>query len=123
MADTQSNQSGITPADGAVAEVNIGKVASSGGVESDRPSREDLAASGYSLPDGWYADEQAGRKAARGPAENKAARGPAENKSAEDLESMTKAELQAEADRRGVEVEGTGANGAVTKADLVRALS
>lgn len=34
----------------------------------------------------------------------------------------TKDELQAEADERGLEVEGSGANGNVTKADLIAAL-
>lgn len=34
----------------------------------------------------------------------------------------TKDELQAEADKRGLEVEGTGKDGAVVKADLVKAL-
>ncbi len=41
----------------------------------------------------------------------------------EDVEGMTVAELQDEADARGVEVEGTGSGGRVTKADLVAALS
>jgi hypothetical protein len=40
----------------------------------------------------------------------------------ETYESRDKESLQAEADRRDVTVEGTGANGNVTKADLVSAL-
>jgi hypothetical protein len=39
-----------------------------------------------------------------------------------DYESHKKDDLQAEADRRGLEVEGTGADGAVVKDDLVEAL-
>lgn len=40
----------------------------------------------------------------------------------EGYSSSKKAELEAEANRRGLEVEGTGSEGAVTKDDLVRAL-
>ncbi len=40
----------------------------------------------------------------------------------DDYESQTKAELQEEADKRGLEVKGTGSDGAVLKDDLVKAL-
>lgn len=40
----------------------------------------------------------------------------------DNLESATVDELKAEAERRGIEVEGTGANGRVTKDDLLKAL-
>lgn len=39
-----------------------------------------------------------------------------------DYSKMTPAELQGEADKRELEVEGSGANGNVVKADLVSAL-
>jgi hypothetical protein len=39
-----------------------------------------------------------------------------------DLEGMTVEDLQAEADRRGLEVTGTGSGGNVVKGDLVKAL-
>jgi hypothetical protein len=42
---------------------------------------------------------------------------------AENLSSMSKTDLQARADAEGLEVEGTGKDGAVTKADLESALS
>lgn len=50
--------------------------------------------------------------------------GGAEASSAEegDYSSMNSADLKAEADERELEVEGSGANGNVTKADLVKAL-
>lgn len=42
---------------------------------------------------------------------------------APDYGAMTKDELQAEAERRKLEVKGTGKDGAVVKADLVAALT
>lgn len=46
-----------------------------------------------------------------------------ENDRQADLESLTKDELAKLAEERGVTVEGTGKDGAVLKADLVKALS
>lgn len=43
-------------------------------------------------------------------------------KAAQDYDASTKDELQAEADKRGLTVKGTGADGAALKADLVKAL-
>jgi hypothetical protein len=74
--------------------------------------RRQLAQSGYSLGKAWW-----------GAPENKAAPPPPENKAAQDLSALTVAELEAEAARRGVEVEGTGAGGNVLKADYLKALA
>jgi hypothetical protein len=55
-----------------------------------------------------------------------AASGPPENKAqdaSQDLSALTVAELEAEAARRGVEVEGTGAGGNVLKSDYLKALA
>ncbi len=68
--------------------------------------------------DGELHDAHGNKLSASGKSAGKSA-----GKSDEDLESMTVAELQDEADGRGVEVEGTGSGGRVTKADLVAALS
>lgn len=48
---------------------------------------------------------------------------PVTNPEALDVNGMSLDELQAEADRRGLTVEGTGKDGNVLKADLVKALS
>jgi hypothetical protein len=54
----------------------------------------------------------------------KLGKGAPENKALylEDLESKTKAELETLAELRGLDVEGTGFNGAVLKSDLIEAL-
>jgi pyruvate/2-oxoglutarate dehydrogenase complex dihydrolipoamide acyltransferase (E2) component len=67
---------------------------------------------GYRLPKSWTE-----------PAESKAAPPPPENKAAQDLSALTVAELGDLAAERGVEVEGTGKDGNVLKADYLKALA
>jgi pyruvate/2-oxoglutarate dehydrogenase complex dihydrolipoamide acyltransferase (E2) component len=73
--------------------------------------RRQLAQSGYSLGKAWF-----------GAPENKAATPPAEDKT-QDLSALTVAELGDLAAERGVEVEGTGKDGNVLKADYLKALA
>lgn len=67
----------------------------------------------------WRADMEKQRKASAAAGAREMARGKAQSS---DLDSMSVDELQAMAEQQGVEVEGSGANGRVLKADLVKAL-
>lgn len=83
--------------------------------------RDALTKSGYTLAADRFDDYEA-PKAATPVTENKA-RTPAAENMAQNLDSMTKDELAALAEERGVSVQGSGANGNVLKSDYLDALS
>ena len=91
-------------------------------IEQNRQARAELDEFSRMPLNGERADvaRRRAQKAAAGAPENKALAGPGENKA--DLDAMTKAELEKMAEKKGVEVKGTGSGGNVLKADLVKAL-